>query len=101
MVTPEIEGEYREVLSRPKFEIEDSDRREWLEFLEATVLRVEPSVPPPEFPRDPKDVPFLVAALTSKADYLITGDKDLPDAQGLVSTRIVTVAEFSRLFGID
>ncbi len=100
IVTPEIEGEYHEVLSRPKFRIADSDRRYWIGFLDSTILRFEPSSPPPDFPRDPKDVPFLVAALASDADYLITGDKDLREAQALVPTRIVTVAEFARLFGI-
>ena len=43
-------------------------------------IRGEPLVHP-AFPRDPKDVPFIAAALASEADYLITGDKDLLDEQ--------------------
>jgi putative PIN family toxin of toxin-antitoxin system len=31
----------------------------------------------PDFPRDPKDAPFLAAAVAWRADFLISGDKDL------------------------
>lgn len=55
----------------------------------------------PDFPRDPKDVPFLAAALAAQADILITGDKDLLDARHLVSTHIVTVAEFAAEFQVS
>ena len=54
----------------------------------------------PDFPRDPKDAPFLAAALAAQADFLVTGDKDLLHAKGVVATRIVTVAEFSSEFQI-
>jgi predicted nucleic acid-binding protein len=52
------------------------------------------------FPRDPKDIPFLAAAVATNADYLITGDKDLLSARGSIATRIVTVAEFASEFHI-
>lgn len=55
----------------------------------------------PDFPRDPKDALFLAAALSGHADFLITGDKDLLEAKDLVATRILTVAEFSKEFGIS
>src|SRR5438105_4998961 len=72
MVTAPIDAEYREVLARPKFKIPELHRQSWLQFLEATVRPFTPLSPPPlDFPRDPKDVPFLVAALASQADYLI------------------------------
>lgn len=100
MATPQIEAEYRDVLARPKFKIPQPHYDHWLQFLEANVRLFDPSATVPDFPRDPKDVPFLLAALASQADYLITGDKDLLEAQHLVPTRIVTVAEFAHLFGI-
>lgn len=52
--------------------------------------------PPPavDFPRDPRDQPFLVATLAAHAGFLVTGDKDLLTAKNLVGVRIVTVAEF-------
>ncbi len=48
-----------------------------------------------DFPRDPKDAPFLAAALAAGADYLITGDRDLLDARDSLPCRVVTVAEFA------
>jgi putative PIN family toxin of toxin-antitoxin system len=38
---------------------------------------VEPDVPGKNLPRDVKDVPVLGTLLAAKADYLVTGDKDL------------------------
>ncbi len=53
------------------------------------------------FSRDPKDAPFLVAALATHADILITGDTDLLQAKDLMATRVVTVAEFASEFPIS
>ena len=55
----------------------------------------------PDLPRDPKDAPFLAAALAAGADLLVTGDKDLLEAKNIVATRIVTVAEFCNEFQIS
>jgi putative PIN family toxin of toxin-antitoxin system len=38
---------------------------------------VEPDQPTKKLPRDAKDIPVLGTFLTAKADYLVTGDKDL------------------------
>jgi predicted nucleic acid-binding protein len=51
--------------------------------------------------RDPKDQPFLHAALSFGADYLITGDGDLLALRDRSKTRIVTVAEFAQQMGIS
>ncbi len=87
------------MLARPKFKIPEAIQQRWTAFLEEVTIRIEPSARP-AFPRDPKDEPFIAAALTSDAEYLITGDKDLLDGQPLVSTQIVRPAEFARLFTI-
>ena len=44
--------------------------------------------------RDPKDDFLLALAKESKANYLITGDKDLLDIRVYGRTRIVTVKQF-------
>jgi putative PIN family toxin of toxin-antitoxin system len=44
--------------------------------------------------RDPKDHKFLIAALASSADYLVTGDKDLLDIVSFESIPILRPAEF-------
>src|SRR2546422_8960366 len=83
----------------PKFNIPDATQQRWIAFIEANTICVEPSAHAP-FPRDPKDEPFIAAALASNADYLITGDKDLLDEQPLASTQIVRPADFARSFAI-
>jgi len=50
-----------------------------------------------QFPRDPKDAKFLACALAAKADYLVTGDKDLKEALKLSHTKIISVAAFKQL----
>jgi uncharacterized protein len=87
-------------LRRPKFALPEEVYREWIAVLDSATILIEPSKPPPSFLRDPKDAPFLAAALASGADFLITGDKDFEEAQQLVSTRIMTVAEFAKAFFI-
>jgi putative PIN family toxin of toxin-antitoxin system len=99
IVSEEIEAEYREVLARPKFKIPDVIQESWWAFVEAATIRVETSIHP-AFPRDPKDEPFIAAALASDADYLITGDKDLLDERPLASTQILKPAESALLFAI-
>ena len=44
--------------------------------------------------RDPKDNFLLSLAKDGKADYLITGDKDLLDIGSFGKTRIVLLAKF-------
>jgi hypothetical protein len=39
--------------------------------------------------RDPSDVAFLQLAIVGKADYLVTGDKDLLSLSGRIRCRIV------------
>jgi putative PIN family toxin of toxin-antitoxin system len=102
LVTPAILEEYREVLARPKFELSADAKLKWIALAESRSLLLEADLPPNvDFPRDPKDQPFLVAALVAGADHLVTGDTDLLAAQHHVSTQIVTVAEFARIFDIS
>jgi uncharacterized protein len=101
LVTPEILTEYTEVLRRPKFGLDEETLARWTEMLAMRTLNVGSPPQVPDFPRDPKDAPFLAAALAAQADFLITGDKDLLQAKDIVATRIVTVAEFSSEFGIS
>lgn len=43
--------------------------------------------------RDPKDRPILRAALSSNADFFLTGDKDFLESS-VEDPRIISVAEF-------
>lgn len=92
IVTTEIETEYREVLARPKFKVPEAVQLTWRALVEEVTIRVQPIIPQP-FPRDPKDELFIVAALASDADYLITGDKDLLASSTAASSRLLAAAE--------
>lgn len=98
IVTPTISNEYIDVLRHPKFRLDANLIVQWIDLLSMRAIDI--GNPPLSFnlPRDPKDSPFLAAALFSEADFLITGDQDLLSARGLVRTQIVTVAEFAAKF---
>ena len=101
LVTPEILAEYTEVLRRPKFGLDAETLERWGELLAMQTVNVGSPPQSPDFPRDPKDAPFLAAAVAAHADFLVTGDRDLLEAKDLVATRIVTVADFCSEFGIS
>jgi putative PIN family toxin of toxin-antitoxin system len=100
IVTPEILAEYVEVLARPKFQLSTETLGDWTATLDLRTVNVGSPPAVPDFPRDPKDAPFLAAALACHADFLITGDQDLLQAKDILSTRIVTVADFASEFQI-
>lgn len=101
IVTAEILQEYTEVLRRPRFGLPAESVQRWTELIEMRAILVPNPTNDVRFPRDPKDVLFLSAAVAASAHLLITGDHDLLQAKGIVSTRIATVAEFAAEFGIS
>lgn len=100
VVTPAIVEEYRQVLARPKFALSLETQAQWAALFESRSAMLDVELPAMNFPRDPKDQPFLAAAFATGADFLITGDSDLLDAHQFVTTRILTVAEFAHRFAI-
>ena len=71
---------------------------EWFE----TILRLCHIVPDPvkvvSYTRDPKDDKFISCALDAKADYLVSGDKDILSITGSFPFEVVSPAKFlSRL----
>jgi len=100
IVTPPILAEYLGVLARPKFKLTPEMLDRWRELLAMRTVNVGEPPANPDFPRDPKDAPFLAAALFTVADCLMTGDQDLLTAPAISPTRIVTIAEFASEFQI-
>ena len=47
--------------------------------------------------RDPKDNFLLALAKDGKADYLLTGDKDLLDLRKFGKTKIITITDFIKV----
>jgi uncharacterized protein len=71
--------ELMRVLAYPKFKLRPDEQQELLADYLPYCTTVAIPEPPPATPdcRDPFDLPFLQLALASKADALVTGDKDL------------------------
>lgn len=94
----ELLEEFLAVAKRPKFRrfFSPSDIEDILETIEeyADFVNVTTTV---EVCRDPKDNFLLSLSIDGKADYLLTGDKDLLDLKTFSTTTIITtIAEFLR-----
>jgi putative PIN family toxin of toxin-antitoxin system len=89
--------EYREVLQRKKFKLSNEIIIRWLNLFakELTVIQSDFTI---NFPRDIKDAKFLECAVAGYADVFITGDKDFSEAQKLIETQIMSIAEFNAVF---
>ncbi|HEY2881150.1 MAG TPA: putative toxin-antitoxin system toxin component, PIN family [Pirellulales bacterium] len=98
IVTTEILQEYAEVLRRPKFKLNPELIQNWTDLLSLRTFNLGFIPLRKPFPRDPKDAPFLAAAIYSDAEYLISGDNDLLTAKLSISCKIVTVREFAAEF---
>jgi putative PIN family toxin of toxin-antitoxin system len=96
IVTEDILKEYTEVLGRAKFGLPREVLERWIELIRAKtrqILTTEEVL----LPRDPMDAKFLACALSSQADYLITGDKDFSQLLRMGKTVILSVSLFDRL----
>jgi len=88
-----ILAEYREVLSRPKFDFDADDVRAMLEGIEWIGETVFASPLSVELP-DPSDLPFLEVAAAAGADALVTGNtRHYRPPKGRHDVRIVTPRE--------
>jgi len=88
--------ELMRALTYPKFKLTTDEQQELLaDYLpHCTAVRM-PATPPrtPEC-RDPYGVPFLQLALAGRADYLVTGDRDLLALARQFARPIVTADQF-------
>jgi putative PIN family toxin of toxin-antitoxin system len=91
--------ELRAVLEYPKFALTQDEIRAVLEqeilpFFEVIDIAEEVK----GICRDPADDKFLSCALSAGADYLVSGDKVLTDLRQHKTVKIITPAEFLKLF---
>ena len=96
VVSEEILAEYKEVLNRKKFKLPDEIKNQWLAIIDLATTLIDVNFEL-DFPRDQKDAKFLECAVAAKADFLITGDADFTEAQGLIHIPIVSAALFKKL----
>jgi putative PIN family toxin of toxin-antitoxin system len=93
VVNAQILAEYNMVASRPIFQLDGDKVLSVLDYLRSVAIWA-PSLPVvPNLP-DPGDQPFLEAALSTKADFLITGNKKHYPARSCEGVVVVTPAEF-------
>lgn len=91
----ELLEEFLDVIKRPKFQrfFSLDDIEELLEIIQdySEFIDVKSEV---KICRDEKDNFLLSLAKDSKADYLITGDKDLLVLKTIEKTKILTITDF-------
>ena len=95
LISREILTEYLRVFAYPKFQLSDQEIRplieeELLPFVET--LRVRRRLAAVR--RDPDDDTFLECAVAGRAQYLVTGDRDLRELGTFRGTTILTAGEF-------
>ena len=91
----ELLDEFLEVARRPKFRcfFSNTDIEEILETIGeyADFIDVRSEI---KICRDPKDNFLLSLSVDGKADFLLTGDKDLLDLKKIGETTIITISDF-------
>jgi putative PIN family toxin of toxin-antitoxin system len=99
-LSPAVEAEIYEVLSRPKFasHITDKDRIEILTLIADAAVRIEPRITVTDC-RDQKDNKYLELAVSVSAELIISGDRDLLDLDPWRGIRILTPRGYLDLSG--
>lgn len=97
LVSKAILQEYLRVLAYPKFHLSDQEIKELIEeevllFVETVRVRRHLAV----VQRDPEDNKFLECAVAGRAEYLVTGDRDLRELGSYRGITILMVGEFLR-----
>jgi putative PIN family toxin of toxin-antitoxin system len=92
-INEQILAEYTEVASRPVFQLDRDKTEIVLGYLRSRAIQA-PCLPVvPKLP-DPSDEALLEAALSTNADFLITGNKKHYPARACKHVTVVTPAEF-------
>ena len=95
LVSVSVLLELAEVLNRPKFDkyvTQDERMRFLVSFLKvAEMVEIRETI---VACRDPKDDKFLELAVSGRANFLVTGDKDLLDLNPFRGLKILTPREF-------
>jgi putative PIN family toxin of toxin-antitoxin system len=96
-VTEAILDEYRTLATRiGRRECPDKDPAPFLDWIGRVALLVEPSPLGKRRSRDVKDDPFLACALASRAEFIVTKDKDLLALEKPFGVETVTPRELYR-----
>lgn len=99
LVSKATVAELIRALTYPKFKLAPAEQQELLaDYLPwCTTVRVAAKPPRTPMCRDPFDIPFLQLSITGKADFLVSGDRDLLSLDGKLICPIVTADQFLNL----
>lgn len=99
IITDRLLDEIKEVASRKRFEkyFQDAHVKNFFEYLQSisTHTKIKSEV---NICRDEKDNYLLALAQDSKADYIVTGDKDLLTLEKFCKTQIIRFSKFNEIF---
>lgn len=95
LLSPELLDEFRSKL-RYKFRVADEIVSKWVKELEEYTEKIFPSYTT-KICRDPKDNMILDTAKSGKADFIITGDKDLLTLKNFKGIKILSPRSFLRV----
>ena len=98
-VSPAILEELRGVLMRPKFELTESEVLEIVEHIVAISTIIEPLEEINVVENDPPDNRIIECAVEAKADYVVSGDRDLLNLKEFRGIKIIKARELLRLLG--
>ena len=98
VISAEVLKELSAVLYRPHLKIDSRDIKELFRLIKAKAIRIDLPSPFIDACRDPKDNFILELAIKARADFIVTGDRDLLDIGRYKSVRILSVSEFLRMF---
>ena len=85
IVSSEILTEYKDVRNRKKLKVPEQKKPRWLRMFRLLTTSVDVEIE--------KTLRFLACAISSGANYLITGDQDVEDVPDLGVTKVVTVSQ--------
>ena len=97
--SPALDREFRDVLTRPKFNLDLEDCFTIFKEVETLLTMVFPKYTVTAVQADPDDNAVLECALESGADTIITGDPHLLDLSEFESIRILTPTAYIKRHG--
>ena len=89
-----ILGEYQRILKRLGQAVDERLVQRWIEVLIEKMIIIVPGPSVKRWSRDIHDDKFIEGSLASKADYLVTGDKDLLNLEIDFPFQIVKAKKF-------
>jgi len=101
--TPEVLQEIADTLRAKAlaFGAAEDDALEWVAYIRAFACQVAASGAGAGVCRDPRDDKFLDAAITARATYLVSSDRDLLDLRAVQGVQIVSPQQFLTILGLS